>query len=231
MASVINSHRSLFSFGDSFTYGTELSDCINNYSRKTWPSLVANKLGLSYDCYAYGGTGNQQIAYHVVDIFSKSIYKNRNLYVINWTWIERFDYIDIDSDRWQTIHPRHENLLAHFFYKHVDHHAWNLIRNLQIIYSTIQFLRTHDCNFFMTSIDDNLLDKNYPMEWTSTISTLQSLVRPYINLIENKNFYAWSKDKKFSFAPGGHPLEDAHSAAADYWFDKVKSQLYFEDSA
>jgi len=226
----VNTHRSLVSFGDSFTYGTELSDCVNQHSNKTWTALCAKDLGLIYQCLAKGGWGNQAISHEIFRKYSESQYKNKNFYVINWAWIERFDYIDIDSNDWKTVHPRHENLLSHFFYRHIDNQNWNLIRNLQIIYSTIKFLESQGCDFFMTCIDDNLFGENYSNNHASTILTLQSLVKPYIHTIEDKNFYSWSMEKKFPNGPNGHPLEQAHAAASEYWLKKIKHQLHFEDS-
>jgi len=221
--------KSLYSFGDSFTYGDELADCNGQASNHTWPALIGNKLGCfdHYGCHAEGGRGNQHISYNVFRAYARSWYKNRNFFIINWTWIERFDYLADNSIDWHTLHPRDDDNLSHFFYKNIDNQCWNLIRNLQIIYATIQFLESHACKFFMTCIDDNLLSTNYHLEFAGCIATLQSLVRPYINHIENKNFLDWSKDKNFTLGPGGHPLEEAHQAAADYLIDVIKHQLHF----
>lgn len=221
--------RSLFSFGDSFTYGTELLDCGESFSNHTWPALIAKELGCQYQCYAQGGVGNQRISLDVVSKYSHSTFKNRNLYVINWTWIERFDYYDIDCHVWRTIYPRAQGKLSHFFYKHLDHHAWNLLRNLQMIHSTIQVLRAHDCDFFMTCIDNSLLGTNYAEEFTPAIADLQDLVRPYINKIEETDFLTWCEKRQFDIGPGGHPLEEAHAAAAEHWSRKIKHQLRVVD--
>ena len=222
--------RSLFSFGDSFTYGTELKDCVDSFSRNTWPALIAQKIGCQYHCFGQGGSGNLQISSGVLQKYSSSSYKNRNFYIINWTWMDRFDYVDIDSGLWKTINPRHENQLSHFFYKHLDSHPWNILRNLQMIYCTIKFLESNACEFFMTCLDNDLLNKNYDMQFTPLISDLQNIVRPYIHMIEDADFYTWSVEKKFSLGPDGHPLEDAHAAAAEYWWPYVRRQLRFEDS-
>lgn len=222
--------RSLHSFGDSFTYGSELSDCVDSYSHYTWPALIAQKIDCQYQCLAMGGSGNLQISSSVLEKYSRSIYKNRNFYVINWTWMDRFDYIDLNSGSWKTIHPRHENKLSHFFYRHLDSHPWNMIRSLQMIYSIIKFLESHDCGFFMTCLDNDLLSKNYDVQYAPVISDLQNLVRPYIHTIEGTDFYTWSVRKKFAQGPDGHPLEAAHAAAAEYWWPYVRRQLRFEDS-
>ena len=46
----------LIAGGDSFTYGNELADCtLNRFSEKTWSGILADQLGMSYDCTAWGG--------------------------------------------------------------------------------------------------------------------------------------------------------------------------------
>ena len=225
----MNFHKSLLSFGDSFTYGTELQDCVTDYSNNTWPALCSQKLGLAYKCFAQGGVGNQFISTQVLEQYAQSRYKNRNFFVINWTWIERFDYIDADTNFWKTVHPQHDKLISHFYYRNIDSEIWNLIRNLQTIHSTIKFLESQDCDFFMTCIDDKIFCKDYPINFTALISTLQSIVRPYIQTIDDENFYSWSVNKKFPIGSGGHPLEQAHAAAAEHWLKKIKHQLHFAD--
>jgi hypothetical protein len=218
----------LIAFGDSVTWGTELKGCTDQeYSLDTWTALCAKDLGVEYRCLARGGVGNQFISSSVFLKYTSSIRKYRNFYVVNWTWIDRFDYIDIDTNIWRTIHPQHHNKLSHFFYKHIDNVAWNLMRNLQIIYATIQFLEANDCDFFMTCQDETLFTKDYAIDHTPMISTLQSFIKPYMNYIENQNFLDWSKDKGFPIGPGGHPLEEAHAAAAPFYLDKIRSRLRF----
>lgn len=221
--------QSLLAFGDSFTYGVELADSQESPSVSTWPALVAKKLGVDYHCVAKGGVGNQWISYHVMARYARGLYKNRNLWCINWSWIERFDYIDSTTEDWSAIYPRHDDKLSHFFYRNLDNRSWNLFRNLEIIYSTIKFLEQHGCAFFMTCIDDTLFSKDYHDSHILPVSTLQNLVRPYINTFDGYGFYTWSIKQGFDTGPGGHPLESAHSAAADHIWQQVRCQMPIED--
>jgi hypothetical protein len=43
-------------------------------------------------------------------------------------------------------------------------------------------------------------------------------------LFENKTFFEWCKSKKFELSPTWHPLEEAHTAAADYMITVVDKQ-------
>ena len=222
--------RKIISFGDSFTQGTDLADCsANSPSQYTWPALMAKDFGLLYGCEAVGGQGNMLISNQVIALYEKSLFKNRNFYVINWTWFERFDYLDIASDDWHTIHPRHNNLESHFFYKHLDSEIWNIIRNMHVIISTINFLQSHNMGFFMTCLDDLVWTKNYDVRYTLLINALQRQVQPYIHRLDKKNFYQWAKDEKFAMGATGHPLEEAHRKAASLWHQDFKIELLKND--
>jgi hypothetical protein len=222
--------RKIISFGDSFTQGTDLADCSpNTISQYTWPALMAKDFDLKYGCYAIGGQGNMLISNQVIATYEKSHFKNRNFYVINWTWFERFDYLDTTSDDWHTIHPRHNNLETHFFYKHLDSEIWNMIRNMQTIISTINFLQSHNIGFFMTCLDDLVWTKNYDVRHTLLINALQRQVQPYIHQLDKKNFYQWAKDEQLAMGATGHPLEEAHRKAASLWHRDFKIELLKND--
>jgi len=216
----------IVSFGDSFTYGTDLADCDQRrFSNSTWPALIAEKELLRYKSWAEGGCGNQRIAYRVIEAYGQSYFKERNFYIINWTWIERFDYIDPATDVWNTVHPIHDGLTEHFFYKNIDSQPWNMIRNLQTIWGVISFLKSHDCKFVMTCLDSTLWNKDYTLKYTPAISTLQNLVKPHITNFQDKNFLEWANEQGFSKGLTGHPLEDAHREAYKIMHPIVKSLL------
>ena len=219
-------YKSVVAVGDSFTRGDELADCPENnpknYSNSTWPALLAQSMDTDYRALATGGIGNQCISFKVNAYIRPNI-----LFIINWTWFERFDYVDIDTGGWKTTHPRHENKLDHYFYKNIDSDIWNLHKNLQQIHSTIQMLRQHNINFIMTCLDptyttrisDIRPEENSfynPRQWGAAIDRLHEQVVPHILDFEGQTFLEWSHSNNFKCGPGGHPLEDAHAAAADY---------------
>lgn len=219
-------YHSIFSFGDSFTFGTDLEDCdATRFSENTWPGLLAEKERVRYRCYATGGIGNQQIAYRVIREYNISKNKERNFYIINWTWIERFDYINTITDDWSVIHPRHDDKVSHFFYKNLDSQAWNMVRNLQIIWSTISFLKEHRCRFLMTMLDETIWAEEYPSKHVSIISPLQNLVRPYITDFNGQTFLDWSDSNGFARGKTDHPLEDAHKEASILMYPEFKQKF------
>jgi hypothetical protein len=85
----------VLSGGDSFVWGSELSDSLhggnNGFSRKTFPSLLAD----NYICAAYPGIGNKEITKRVKEML---FWANPDIVIVCWTWPSRDN--DLDSDRY-----------------------------------------------------------------------------------------------------------------------------------
>jgi hypothetical protein len=224
-------YKKVIAVGDSFTRGDELTDCPDQlheykfpfqYSLSTWPASIAKLLDCAYECYALGGIGNQWISWKIADKLEQD-----TLVIVNWTWFERFDYVDIETDLWTTTHPQHEDKLNHFFYRNIDSDIWNLHRNLQQMHSTISLLQQHNIDFIMTCLDTNYGadfhtirppgdDTDPSAHWKKAIENLQAQVKHYIVNFYGYSFLEWSKYKNFEFGSNGHPLEKAHTEAAKY---------------
>ena len=208
-------YKKVIAVGDSFTRGDELSDCStrsriaphHTHSLSTWPALIAKNLGIEYDCRTVGGRGNHWISMSVSD----ELEKHRDaLFIINWSWFERFDYIDIETGLWTVTHPRHNQKLDHYFYKNIDSDRWNLHRNLQQIHSTICLLEQNKMDFIMTCLDPMIYTKANP------VKPLQDQVLHRVINFYGHTFLEWAKHKNFEIGPNGHPLEKAHIEAAKY---------------
>lgn len=80
--------------GDSFVWGSELSDCLHagpeGYSKNTFPALLAD----SYVCVAYPGIGNREIAHRVREYLVWA--KRPDLVLVCWTWPSRDNELDSD---------------------------------------------------------------------------------------------------------------------------------------
>ena len=102
----------LIAGGDSFTYGNELSDCTSNRaSINTWSSLLADKLGMSYDCTAWGGDGNSAIARKTMTACSKHLAQGHDITVaVMWSFPGRYEFRFAYNTKerhspWYTITP------------------------------------------------------------------------------------------------------------------------------
>ena len=114
------------SFGCSFIFGTELSDQVaNKPSQLTWPAVFSQQLKHHHICYARGGIGNLAIADRVLEEIARDV---TALFIVGWTWIDRFDYIDKNSI-WDTIRPVSDNDLARTYYQELHSETTQVCHN------------------------------------------------------------------------------------------------------
>jgi hypothetical protein len=210
----------LKSFGCSFTYGSDLSDCdipIWGASQQTWSALLARSLDYGYECYAYPGIGNLQIMNCVLE---QSSFDDPAIFVINWTWLDRFDFIDSTTEHWITLRPDGNTAQHKLYYKYFYNQYHTMLTNASYIKTTIDILKSKNIQFIMTAMDTTLFDEVDP-GWQDprSISLLQKKIKPYITWFENDTFLNWSKKNGFPISETLHPLEAAHQAG----FDLIRS--------
>lgn len=231
----------LKAFGCSFIYGTDLADERNPLdsssppaSKNTWTALTAKKLGLAYKCAAKGGSGNLQILDKVLTNIEMDR-NQRDLYVVAWSWSMRFDYSNPngphfvdgpDLNAWCTLRPSDaDSDDLHDFYFRNFHSAYrDKLTTLLYISQAIDALQSRDLPFYMTCMDDEIFDQRWHM--TPGMALLQKKVRPHIRMFEGKNFLHWSTSHGFPVSTTGHPLEDAHAAAADLVYPDIADLVY-----
>lgn len=209
----------LKSFGCSFIFGSELQDdCTNKPSGLTWPALIAKNLDFKYECYARPGQGNFKI---YCDILANS-YCNDSIYLINWTWIDRFDYID-SKEQWNTLRPAQENQIQDFYYRNLHSQFRDMVANAAWIVSAAEHLKSLKCPFIMTYMDYNLLTPVDP-NWHNPryLEILQHKLSEILINFDKLNFLDWSRQHNYAISNSWHPLDQAHQAAADYWLPFVK---------
>lgn len=221
----------LKSFGCSFIFGTDLHDdgSSKDYaqaSQYTWPALLAKDLNCEYHCFARAGAGNLRILEKILNQIQKN---DPALYVIGWTWVDRYDYTGIsemakcnkfecvDNEMWQTIMPVDNAEKAHYYYKHLHSQYRDKLSNLIYIKTAIDTLHQNNIPFIMTYMDDLLFETQW--QYTEAVKLLQKEIKPYMTQFDNQNFLNWSKKKGFPISETLHPLEAAHQAA----FELIKS--------
>lgn len=219
----------LKSFGCSFVFGNELVDDGRDgpwatASNLTWPAHLAHKLSRTYECHARAGSGNLQIAEQV--LLQSCVSDPNDLFVIGWTWTDRFDYYDAnDTQRrhpWYTIMPVDTDQVAKTYYRHLHSEYRDKLTNLIYINTATQTLKQKGIPFVMTYMDSLLFDQRW--HTNPAIEQLQHQLQPHMTTFAGKNFLDWSKDNKYSVSDLWHPLEQAHEAAAAYMFDHKFSQ-------
>lgn len=220
----------IISFGDSFTYGTDLSDSDQEkYSTRTWPALVAQALDLEYECHARGGVGNRFISDNTI------AYSNHtSLSIVNWTWIDRFDYIEFDDEgvnHIRTLRPSDTSPAAEFYYKNLHDQQTDKFQTLSLAWSTINWLRHQKIPYVMTILDQLLLEDKWGVAKGTrykrpAISNLQECVSRDLSWFpENQTFLEWSRDNNYPESDTWHPLEEAHARAAEIMLPVAKRAI------
>ena len=204
----------LKSFGDSFIFGTDLDDANDGStqlliqpSQKTWPARLAQHLGYDYECHAWPGLGHLQIAERVLN----HLECDPALFVISWSWIDRFDHRPDGLDLWNTIRPTCEDSHARYYYKHFHSQYTDKLNTLIYIKTCQDLLKQHGHSMIMTYMDDLIFET----EWhnSAAITQLQNSIRTHMTAFAGTTFLTWAQDQNFAINEHLHPGEDAHAAA------------------
>lgn len=206
----------LRSFGCSFAAGSEL--CSEDH---VWTNQVAEKLGIWHINHAQDGIGNLQIA--------ESVMLNAmpgDICVVNWTWIDRFDFVDAASEQWKTILPVDVNNYTKTYYRYLHSQYRDMLTNLMQAAAVIDFLQHNNIGFVMTAIDDLWMEK-VQSSWhqSRAVDWMQSRLSPYLCQFEGQNFLAWARSNNFPISDTWHPLDLAHQRAADVMLPKIQALL------
>jgi len=223
----------LKSFGCSFIFGSDLADASvapGNIisSNHTWPAHLARHLKYDYRCYAKPGSGNLQILEKILTQASNKD-SHYDLFVIGWTWIDRFDYYNSDCKGWawldwSTIMPVDTDNLSTVYYRDLHSEYQDKFTCLSYIKLAIDTLNQKGIPFIMTYIDGLLFDQQW--HTTPAVIDLQKYVKPHMTTFEGQSFLEWSRACGYPETAKWHPLEEAHAVAGDYIvkvFDKQKT--------
>lgn len=199
----------LKSFGCSFIYGSELADCnlqSPTPSRLTWPALLAEHRGYEYYCAARGGSGNL----HILNSILAHIDDDPALFVINWTWIDRFDYIGSD-ELWHAALPGYQDKITDFYYRNMHSQYTDKLKTLTYINTAITALLARH-QFIMTYMDNLIFETEF--HYNSAIKYLQNSVRPHLRTFDGDNLLDFARRQGHAVSDLWHPLESAHQAAS-----------------
>lgn len=202
----------IVSCGDSFFYGSDLSS-----THLTWPALIAERLGRDYQCYAQPGVGNLRILQQIIQ--AQARHGTDAVYAINWTWIDRYDYVNTQDESWHTIRPAlDDGANDGLYYRHFHSELSDKFRNLVVISQACELLAGH--RFVMTYMDRLLLDQ----QWHAPdyVKTLQEKIRPHLHDFNGLTFLEWSRANHFQESAHWHPLEQAHATAAELWLERYQ---------
>lgn len=186
-------------------------------SQTSWPALLARHLNLPYECYACPGVGNLQITNEILNHTAEPA-----VFVINWTFIDRFDYGDPNDERphltnWHTIMPGDAAEVADFYYRNLHSEYRDKLTALINIKLCIDTLNQAGQRFIMTAVDDLLFDTRWHQ--SPGIALLQAAIRPAIQTFAGANMIEYARQRGHALGAKNHPLEAAHRDLFSYALD------------
>lgn len=227
----------LIAIGDSFVWGSELSDSphggIGGHSNSTFPARLSQKNNLDYICAAYPGNSNQSISRTLME--SCALHRNSNVVVLGvWTFLTRYEFRnnhewlsinswDADGTRELSVEVRE---FAKSYFKFNDSKYWEVFNTLKDIVLATIYLKLNNIPYLFTCAD-NSVTHNF------TISNPDQTIQTLLQQIEWENwfwfppgvgpgqtesprgFYQWARENKYPCGVHGHPLEYAHQDAAN----------------
>lgn len=202
----------LKSFGCSFIYGNELQDCTSKqFSQSTWPALYAKHLGLDYQCHAQAGTGNLSI---LENLLGQLANPEPAIFVVNWTWIDRFDYNNRENNSWKSILPNDTDWSAQYYYRKFHSQYRDKFTTLNHIKLAIDSLQQRNSAFIMTYMDDSMMETAW--HTSPAVNYLQTSIAPHLTKFNDMNLLDWSRSNNYPVSELWHPLDQAHQAAFEY---------------
>ena len=193
----------------------------------TWPALFAKQHGLDYQCLARPGHTSQFVLRTLFDTLHTET--EPCFFVIHWPSAIRFEYVDRDCDIWIQIGPNavlHDNQYSadvqKLYYQHINSLLGDKWNNLLLIYSAVQALAQTPHCWAMTTVDDFLFDTDFHNP--SYVEFLQQHCQDQVHCFDGMTFLQWSDHNGFARGPGGHPIEQAHQRAFEY-FNPVYTAL------
>jgi len=180
----------LHAFGDSFTYGYDLSDCDANglptHSSLTYSALSAKNLGLDYKCHAIGGSSNNGILRQI----KLTNIKQEDTCLIMWSFSVRYAFMLVEG--WATLGydiPNHD-----WWWDMVDQHPEQCLdRSLDSILAAQTILESIGCNYTFLCNNIELQDEiQYNNKW-----------------LDKSKWLFLPKDHEMINSKG-HPFDDVH---------------------
>ena len=200
----------IIAYGDSFTYGHDLSDCKNCPSNLTYAALLAQHYGLEYECRAVGSNANQSITRDIL----KSEILSTDLPIVMWTFIERKDFCFEGNIGWRSITPNSDLPFAKEYYRYIstaqDHELYLTHKELLL---TQTYLKSLQVPFLFLSVVDIIYKS---LIWNN---------KKLLKLIDRSNWvvpfgdqglWEWASTQNFVTVGGGHATDQAHRVLADY---------------
>ena len=188
---------SLHAFGDSFTYGYDLSDCDADgqptYSSLTYSALLAKHLGMDYKCHAIGGSSNNGILRQI----KLANIKQEDTCLIMWSFSVRYAFMLVEG--WTNLDlgiPYHR-----WWWDNVDQVPEQCLdRSIDSILAGQAILESIGCNYTFLCNNIELQDE---IQYNNKIFSYNS------KWLDKSKWLLLPRDHEMINSKG-HPFDDVH---------------------
>ena len=217
----------IYCIGDSFTFGTELPDAIENikHSELAWPTLLSNKLNLPVTNLGRPACSNARMVNRSLDCVWK---KDADLIIIAWSAAGRFELLDnfgvfsvwagmALTDQSPKMHHEIVRNLTSIYTEKTDN--WYLRKWYRQIILLQHFFKFYNQKYIMVQTHQSHdLTMKY---WQNNIDLLEKIDSSYFLGWPNQAFVDWTW--KLPKGKMGHFLEQGHEVVADKLYEYIKS--------
>lgn len=212
----------VYAFGDSFTFGHELSDCPTNLSptpsKKSYAALVATYLNFDYQCHAMGAYANNAISRRLVETIDQI--DDSDLVLAMWTYPERHEFF-LEELGARSLQASDTIPFAVEYFRSVDIKEPVVLYNAaREIYIAQQLLLNKKIKFvFMSSVTNlSLAAKNRANVLFDKIDTDY-----WLFLEHDLGFTDWAT-KTLNLTFSGHPPDPAHATLSARIVEKINDK-------
>jgi hypothetical protein len=213
-------YKQVFSFGDSFTYGHDLSDCSTKPyptpSNLSYGALVANGLSAEYHCHAVGSYANNAISRRIIEALPTLTHNV--MVLVMWTFTIRHELLLEGDAGWWSLTPQGTMPIEKEYFKYIDMAPhYHIGKSLKEIYISQQLLTAASIPHIFVSSGTDLSQEIQSQE--NLLSTKLNLDN-WIFLDNGFGFVDWAKHV-LNIQFDGHPPDIAHQALAKKILDKI----------
>ena len=181
---------SLHAFGDSYTYGYELSDCDADgqpgHSSLTYSALSAKHLGMDYKCHAIGHSANNGILRQI----KLANIRKEDTCLVMWSFSVRFAFMFTSEKGWRTINKEEDR----WWWDNVDQQPEQCLdRSIDSILAAETILESNGCSY--TFLCNNI--------------ELQNEIQYNSKWLDKSKWLFLPKDHKMINSKK-HPFDDVH---------------------
>jgi hypothetical protein len=211
----------IVTFGDSFTYGEELSDTNN-----AWPAVLASMMGAGCNNLGTRAASNDEILRKLVTHTMTDV---ESVYVVAWTFPGRQEYADATGH--YSVWPGYEGKLfiatgefwrkeqCDYLSRHHDPVAM-LVKYYQQVLLAQRYLESMGIKYVMLCVNENEFYKN---QYSLAADVLKEKINKHTFIdfgLAGMSEWIYAKYQgNLAMGPKGHFLDDGHRVVAEKIYD------------